>query len=121
MLLMFLLLSGLAFSRGVQPVTFEQNVGQTDARVKYMGHANGSTLWLTADGATLGFSAKSRQAVLKLRFEGAARAPRISGEEPLPGVSNYFLGSDPSQWRTGVKQFGQVRYRSLYPGIDVVF
>jgi uncharacterized protein (TIGR03437 family) len=116
-----LLLPGLAFSRTVQSVTFEPNAGQTDARVKYLGHTGGSTVWLTERGATLGLNQKSGQAVLKLRFEGAAHAPQISGEEPLPGVSNYFLGRDPSRWRTNVKQFGKVRYWDVYPGIDIVF
>jgi uncharacterized protein (TIGR03437 family) len=119
---LFLLFCGVALaSAPLQPITFEPNVGQTDSRVKYIAHAAGSTLWLTADGATLGLSRKAGQAVLKLRFEGAASEPPIAGEEPLPGVSNYFLGSDPSHWRTGVKQFGKVRYRDVYPGVDVVF
>ena len=118
---LLLLFSGLAFSRTVQPVTFEPNAGQTDPRVKYLGHAGGSTVWLTERGATIGLNQKSGQAVLKLRFEGAAREPQISGEQPLPGVSNYFLGRDPVQWRTNVKQFGKVRYRDLYPGIDAIF
>jgi uncharacterized protein (TIGR03437 family) len=105
----------------LEQVTFEQNVGQTDARVKYMGHAQHETLWLTTDGATLGLSMKSRRAVLKLRFEGANHEPKISAEEPSPGVSNYFIGSDPTRWHASVPRFGKVRYRNLYPGIDVVF
>ncbi len=102
-------------------VNFEPNVGQTDARVKYIAHASHATLWLTSEGATFGFDLKSRRAVLKLRFEGAGPAPEISAEEPRPGVSNYFLGNDPAHWRPGVPQFGRVRYRNVYPGIDVVF
>jgi uncharacterized protein (TIGR03437 family) len=105
----------------LEPVTFEPNVGQTDTRVKYVGHAPHETLWLTAEGATLGLSRKSRQAVLKLRFEGASHQPTISAQEPRPGVSNYFIGSDPTRWHASVPQFGKVRYRNLYPGIDVVF
>jgi uncharacterized protein (TIGR03437 family) len=105
----------------LEQVTFEQNVGQTDPRVKYIGHAPNETLWLTSEGATLGLSMKSRQAVLKLRFEGASHEPKISAEEPRPGVSNYFIGSDPSRWHSNVPQFGKVRYRNLYPGIDLVF
>jgi uncharacterized protein (TIGR03437 family) len=39
------------------------------------------------------------------------------GMEPL-GVANHFHGT---QVRTGVPVFGRVRYRAVYPGIDVVF
>src|SRR5712692_2775117 len=104
-----------------EPVTFEPNLGQTDPRAKYIGHASHATLWLTPDGATMRLNLKSRRAVLKLRFEGASRAPEISAEEPAPAVSNYFMGNDPSRWHAGVPRFGKVRYRNVYPGIDVVF
>ncbi|HTS61735.1 MAG TPA: SBBP repeat-containing protein [Candidatus Acidoferrales bacterium] len=54
---------------------------------------------------------------------------RISWKEPanpqpedvLPGVVNYFLGSDPKAWRTGVPRYARIRYRGLEPGIDLVF
>jgi hypothetical protein len=59
--------------------------------------------------------------VLRLRFEGGNRSPRIEGVNRTFGVSNYFIGNDPARWRTDVPQFGQVRYREVYPGIDVVF
>ena len=37
------------------------------------------------------------------------------------GVANYFRGDSPQQWRTGIPVFAKVRYRSVYPGIDLVF
>src|SRR5439155_12260519 len=39
----------------------------------------------------------------------------------LPTKVNYFLGSDPSQWRAGVRTFSQVRYQSVYSGVDLVY
>src|SRR5207253_597458 len=39
----------------------------------------------------------------------------------LPGTSNYFRGSDPAQWVTGVPAYGQVAYQDVYPGIDLVY
>ncbi|MEW6747294.1 MAG: hypothetical protein AB1486_31575 [Planctomycetota bacterium] len=38
----------------------------------------------------------------------------------LPGRYNYFLGSDPSWWRTNVPAYASIRYRELYPGVDMV-
>jgi hypothetical protein len=42
-------------------------------------------------------------------------------EEPLPGKSHYYLGDDPSVWKTNIAQFGRVRYRDIYAGIDLVY
>ena len=33
---------------------------------------------------------------------------------------NYFLGSDPAQWRPEVPVWSEVRYDELYPGVDLV-
>jgi hypothetical protein len=49
------------------------------------------------------------------------REASAEGSEPLPGVSNYFLGNDPSQWRTNVPTYARVRYGAVYPGIDLVY
>jgi len=39
----------------------------------------------------------------------------------LPGKSNYFLGSDPKKWRTDVANYAKVKYRDVYPGVDMVY
>ena len=121
--------AGLAFAGAVtvplHPVAFEPNVGQTDAHAKYLAHTGRATLWLTPRGAVMSIAAgaerKSGTAVLELRFQGGNHAPRMDAEDLRPGVSNYFVGRDSSKWHTGVPQFGKVRYRNVYPGIDVVF
>ena len=43
------------------------------------------------------------------------------GIDPLPGVTHYYLGRDPKAWLTNVKRSRKVRYRHLYPGIDLIF
>ena len=105
----------------VRPVTFEPNVGQTDTHVKYLAHSAHAMLWLTEKGAVLETGRGRKAAILKLRFDRANPAPEMEAEEPRTGVSNYFLGRDPDNWHTGVPQFGKVRYRNVYPGIDAVF
>jgi len=52
---------------------------------------------------------------------GGASAPSVSGEKPLAGRSNYFLGSDPSKWRKGVPHYGRVSLRDVYPGITLSY
>ncbi len=110
------LLSPIAFS-AVLPLTFEPNRGQSDPQVRYLARTSASTLWLTGKEAVLG----TPHGTLRIRFEGANRAPQIAGEDPLPGKANYFLGNDPARWSHDIPLFGQVRYRDVYPGIDAVF
>ena len=57
---------------------------------------------------------------VRLRMEGA-RPHALEGLEVQDGRTNFFLGNDPSQWRTDVAQYARVRYRQAYPGIDVVY
>jgi hypothetical protein len=57
---------------------------------------------------------------IQMRWLHASR-PSMVAEKPLPGQSNYLLGSDPSRWIRGIPQSAQIRYHQLYPGIDLVF
>ena len=45
----------------------------------------------------------------------------IVGEQPLSTKVNYFIGRDPSKWRRNVSTYSKIRYRSVYPGIDLVY
>ena len=59
--------------------------------------------------------------VLSSTFVGANPQPQVVGLDRLAGTSNYFIGSDPSQWHTNIANYGQVEYQNLYPGVDLVF
>jgi hypothetical protein len=126
---------------GTPPLSFEPNRGQTDRRVKFLSRSVGYVLFLTADEAVLTFggqdgrgrsddeapargkgSEKQRpRAVLRMRLEGGNDKAAVEGLEQLPGRSNYFVGSDPANWQTDVPQFARVKYREVYPGVDVVY
>jgi hypothetical protein len=53
-----------------------------------------------------------------MTFAGAS-TPELAAEDRLPGRHNYFLGNDPSQWRSDVPLYRAVRYRGVHPGVDV--
>jgi len=59
--------------------------------------------------------------VIEMRLEGANASARIEGADKLAGVVSYFLGSDSRQWRTGIPTYARVKYRQVYPGIDLVY
>jgi uncharacterized protein (TIGR03437 family) len=116
----FLLLSGLSLAAAAHsalPLRFEPNVGQTDPRVKYLCRGREGTLFLTPSEAVLAL----RNGVLRLGLSGMRANPAVEALDPLPGITNYFLGRDPQQWRPGVTAYARIRYRAVYPGIDLIF
>ncbi len=106
---------------GNLPLRFEQNSGQTDARVKFLARGIGYTLFLTGGEAVLKLQKPEQSAVLRMRLAGANRSPQIVGQNELAGKSNYFVGDDPNQWKIDVPNFSGIRYKEVYPGIDQVF
>src|SRR5688572_32520313 len=99
------------------PLVFESNKGQGKAEAKYVSRTGGYALSIAAGEVVLGLSTSE----LRLKWIGADRSAAIVAEQGLPGRSHYFLGRDPAQWHTGIAQFGRVRYRELYPGVDLTF
>jgi len=61
-----------------------------------------------------------RGVLIRMGFQGAHRVEPRGGEE-LPHRSNFFLGNDPGNWRTGVRNYRGVMYQDLYDGIDLVW
>jgi len=60
-------------------------------------------------------------AVVRMQVLGANAAPRVVGEDPLPGKVNYFLGNDPSRWHSNISTFAKVEYQQVYPAINLVY
>lgn len=59
--------------------------------------------------------------VLRMRLVAANASPPIQGDGGLTGKVNYFLGNDPSRWRTNIPTFAKVQYRGVYPGTDLLY
>lgn len=56
-----------------------------------------------------------------MKFVGANAEPQVLGVDELPGKSNYFIGNDPTKWRTNVPSYAKVKYMGVYPGVDLVY
>src|SRR4029077_9084593 len=74
------------------------------------------TVFLTGQGATVLLQGSA----IRIEFQGADLS-NVLPVDPLPGVVNYFVGPDPSHWRSGLPTFGEVKYAGAYPGVDLVF
>ena len=116
----------LLTSYGKLPLAFEANQGQTDSDVKFLAHRSGYALFLTATDAILTLRpgakrAGSDPALLRMKLSGASANPSVTGSDELPGKTNYFIGKDPTKWRTNIPTYSKVHYSSVYPGVDLVY
>jgi len=75
----------------------------------------------TGQAAGLSNGVNPQTGILRMKWEGANQNPRVEGVDELEGKSHYFIGNDPDQWRTNIPLYRKVRYRDLYPGIDLIY
>ena len=127
------------------PLHFEANQGQTDAQVQFLVRGRSYSLFLTSTEAVLALTNRDKEGaetstpphlsqssdarlqtldprlVLRLQLVGANPNPQVRGLEELPGKLNYFLGNDPTRWRTNLPTYTKVKYQNVYPGVDLVY
>jgi len=128
------------------PLSFEPNRGQVNSRVKFLSRRSNFTIYLSSDGVTLSIHAAKPglgglgsnlnlpQALRKVneeksepsdnvsfRFKGANPAATIKGVGRLQSVTNYLIGNDPAKWHSSIPNYSQVKYESIYPGVDLIF
>jgi pimeloyl-ACP methyl ester carboxylesterase len=131
------------------PVMFIENVGQFADGARFQVRGGDKTIWLTEDEIWVtvveeppptprlpdgrhpsplsvtetetesGASGEVQGVNIRLSFSGANPHPRLEPFNRLETVVSYFIGNDPAQWRAAVSVWGGVRYRDLYPGIDL--
>ena len=109
---------------GKLPLSFEENRGQSDARVKFLSHGSDYSILLAPSEVLLNLQAGDKaghQSTIRIGFPGAKPSPAMAGDERQSAISSYFIGNDPSKWVTGAPNFARVRYRELYPGVDLAF
>jgi hypothetical protein len=118
------------------PLSFEQNLGQTDEQVKFFARGNGYTVFLTSTEAVIQWrsandgmrdtSAQSeirnpKSEIIRMKLVGQAVQPKVTGLDELPGTVNYFTGSDPTEWRSRIPTYARVKYEDVYPGVDLIY
>lgn len=116
------------------PLSFEQNVGQTDSRAQFISRGQGYTLFLSSNQAIFEFhgvtfpsttpsdekrlgkrflverakNAKRDTEIIRMNLLGANPGAQLTGLERMSSVTNYIIGRDPSKWRAGVPLFAKV-------------
>jgi hypothetical protein len=126
---------------------FIENRGQAAKRVAYYMPGGRATVYFTADAVVFDLHEKEvrsesdptlefiprpdssaeapgrslRGCAVYIRFNGANPSPRIEARGELETRYNYFLGNDPSRWRSDVPTYAEVVYHDLWPGVDLVY
>ena len=123
-------------SYGALPMSFELNQGQADRTVRFLARGQGYTILLKPSEAALALESWRRGTrshekapgiptpsvrVLKMRIEGVNLSAPATGLHRLPGVSNYFIGNDPSHWRTKIPTYKEVQFEHIRPGVNLVY
>jgi hypothetical protein len=117
-----------------------ENVGQYAAEARFLFLQGNQRVWLTEDAVWLTVpdsaaagSGSARQArrlrqqtertrsgtALRFTFPGASPAA-LEPFGRVPTRVSYLKGNDPSRWQRDVPVWSGVRYRDLYPGVDLV-
>jgi hypothetical protein len=99
------------------PMTFEENKGQGPGDAEFLSRGTGYTVLFGRERVRI----YTGKATVTMRILAPSRLLRIEGTDQQQGKSNYFFGNDRSKWLAGVPNYLRVRYRGVYPGIDLVF
>ena len=98
---------------------FEPNVGQFDGAVDFVARGPGYTAFLNPTEAVLSLAGATTSS--RMRLVGATPSAAGRGVDRQPTTTSHLRGADPATWRTGVANYGSVRFDGAYPGIDVVY
>ena len=102
------------------PLSFIENKGQSPEDVRFMVRIEGPTVFFTPSEVVFSLSLGNNSSAVHMAFENSSPG-QIIGEEQLPGQANFFIGNDSTQWISDIPTFGAIRYKDLYPGVDLVF
>lgn len=122
---------------GAQSLEFVRNEGQWDGPFQYKALSQNGDAYLSANSFTylVGDAAngykvdevhhgRSKQEQLRfhtyrVHFEGANSQPEIVPSKVQHWYYNYFLGKDPSRWKSKIHPALALDYQALYPGVDL--
>jgi len=98
------------------PLRFEANQGQFDPAARFVARGGNYTLLLTPGGPVVAVPGAPKVA---LALAGSNPHAALEPLDRLPSRTDYYIGRE--NWHTGVASYRRVRYRSVYPGIDMVY
>lgn len=104
------------------PLLFVPNQGQWEAPIAYLARAKGADAFFTSEEAIIHVhGGDPSTSVVRLRPLVPESGMNLTPGRTLHTRMSYFVGNDPGRWRAGIPAHDSLRYRAIYPGIDLVF
>jgi hypothetical protein len=128
---------------GDSSVVFIENVGQFADGARFQVRGAGPTFWLAEDALWAvvaeqprrdpaaepgqrarppgleAMRAPGKAAAVRVTFPGANPHPSLEGFDRVETRVSYLLGNDRAAWQSGAPTWRGVRYRDLFPGVDL--
>jgi Beta-propeller repeat len=100
------------------PLTFVENLGQADGRVRYLAHGTRYGFFLTPEALVMSLLKPDGTTGVNLRldFVGASREVAVGAAHRAPGTVSYLKEGSP---QSGLPSYGEVVYKGLWPGVDM--
>lgn len=115
---------------------FTENQGQWRGPFHHKLDLQGGTAFLENDGITFHLTDRSgifgphgshdpladnieHHHVFKFKFLGCNKSAGVHGKSVYGHYNNFYLGSDPSRWKTKIFPTHELIYEDLYDGIDL--
>ncbi len=114
---------------GDLPQRFELNEGQFPSDVRYVARSSGYDMYLTdTESVLVMYKARDKEpkagmdyTTLRMSVRGARPARGWESGKVLPGVTSYFQGQDPAQWKRNVPAYESVTAKGIRAGVDLVW
>lgn len=111
--------------------TFVENKGQWEDRIRFASQLHNAAFFAERDCFTIAVREQAptdapfhhasgyNMHAYRIHFEGCNRDCTVEGAEKESSYNNYYIGNDPSKWAHHVGQYKILKYRELYPNIDL--
>ncbi|HEX6683413.1 MAG TPA: SBBP repeat-containing protein [Candidatus Limnocylindrales bacterium] len=102
------------------PLTFVENLGQADERVRYLTHGTRYGFFFTPDSLIMSLLRPdgAKGVNLWLDFVGASPQVKVDAADRAAGTVSYLKEASGGT-HSGLPTFGEVLYRGLWPGVDM--
>lgn len=123
-----------AHTQSSNKLIYIENKGQWDTNVIYKTSIKNGAIFLERNKITVNvaennshkfdsafdFNRQTRGHAYNIEFVNSNSQTQISAEKVFSEYFNYFLGADPTKWQGGCKGYEDIRYKDIYPNIDLV-
>lgn len=135
--LCFLIATSTIFGQA-EKIWMHPNRGQWHENIQYKVGLDGGEMLLEKQGFTYAFhnagevyghkhdgaehdhkTPELKGHAIRAVFVGSNSNPAFEEKDFSTAYRNYFIGNDPSKWKSEIRSAGNVLYKNLYPSIDM--